>query len=157
MTVINSKRAKSPEHRKNIGQKIHEYYINNPEAKKRQSIKIKEYYTPEQRKKHGELIKSRSNEVKQKCVESHFKPCIFKMNDIELYFDSVKDLMKYLITEHQYHPDRRMFNKLLEQGARGIPYKPFHSRQKHLEGMVIYRVKEKEDVSTNRDECNDVG
>lgn len=156
MTTINKERTSKEHYRKNIGNKIHEYYENHPEQKIIQSEKIKAYWTPEKRKQHGELIKARSKEVKMKCAESHQKKCAFELNGIHKEFESVKELMNFLITELNYHPDRRTFNKVLSQGAKGIPYKAFHTKQNYLNGMIIYRMKDKEDVSTNGDECSHV-
>lgn len=157
MTIINTQRARSEQSRKNIGQKIKQYYLNHPEAKEEHSKKIKAYWTPEKRKEHGDLIRARSKETKQKAADAHCKKCIFSLNGQYKEFNSVKDLMKFLQEEYNWHPDRRTFNKVMALCAKNVPYKCFHSKQSHLNGMIIYREKDKENVSTNRDECSGVG
>ena len=156
MTIINTKRARQDKYRKNIGIKIKEYYNNHPDKLKKHSEKIKAVWTPEKRQIHSELIKSRSPEVKKKIAQSHQKKCIFELNNIHKEFDSVKDLMNFLIQEYNYHPDRRTFNRILFNGANEIPYKSFHKKYSYLDGMIIYRIKDKEDVSTKGDECSPV-
>lgn len=156
MTIINTQRARSEQSRKNIGKKIREYYLNHPDKRKAHAEKIKSVWTDEKRKEHGNLIRSRSKEIKQKCAEAHYKKCFFEFNGVQKEFCSVKELMLFLKEEYNWHPDRRTFNKIMEQGAKGIPYKAFHAKQSHMNGMVIYREKDKEDVSTSRDGCSGV-
>lgn len=156
MTKINAERARKSEYRKNIGHKIKLYYDNHPDKRNEHAEKIKASWTPSKRRAHGELIKARPPEVKKQAALSHQKKCIFELNGNHKEFAAVKDLMEFLINEHQYHPDRRTFNRILADGANGIPYNSFHQKNSRLNGMIIYRVKDREDVSTKGDECSPV-
>ena len=46
----------------------------------------------------------------------------------------------YLLEEYQYNPDRRTFNKLMELGEQGIPYKPFHKNNEKLQQIYPSRI-----------------
>ena len=156
MTIINTKRSRSKESRENIGKKVRQYYEDHPEQKIKQAIKIKAYWTEERRKEHGEKIKARPQEVKDRAVS--YKPCAFILNDIYKEFKSVDELRMFLKEEYNYNPDRRSFMKIMSDGAKGIPYKPFHKNKfKDLFGMIIYHINNKEDVSTSCDEFSSVG
>ena len=156
MTIINTKRSQSKESRDNIRKKLHQYFEDHPEKRIEQSKKVKAYWTDEKRKEHGKKIKARPQEIKDKTIT--FKPCVFILNDIHKEFKSVNELRTFLKEEYNYNPDRRSFMKIMSDGAKGIPYKPFHKNKfKDLFGMIIYHTNNKEDVSTSCDEFNSVG
>lgn len=114
---------------------------SNSELRSQQSKRLKEYYAHHQ---HD--------------CSFNYIPCIFKLNDIEKHFESIKDLRQFLIDEYEYNPDRRTFNRLMSMGQQNIPYKPFHKNNEKLQrlnGMLIYKLDKS--VETNGDECSHVG
>ena len=138
MTAINRKRCQSEEFKKKCSERM-----------------IIRYSDPEERKRQSEITRKfcHTEEYRKKCSESHkqywathekdgsmfYKPCVFKLNDIYIEFESVNALREYLITEYNYNPDRRTFKKLMNDGKNNIPYKPFHrNKMGKLSGMIIY-------------------
>ncbi len=157
MTDINRQRCNTEEFKQKLSKATKERY-SNPEERKIHSEKIKKVWSnPKLRRNQSEKLKEYYSNHKHDCSFNYI-PCVFKLNDIEIQFDSIKDLREYLIKEYQYNPDRRTFNKLMELGRQGIPYKPFHKNNEKLQrlkGMLIYKIDES--VETNGDECSRVG
>ena len=140
LSEATSKRYQDINKRKAHSQKVREAW-SNPDLRKEQSQRLIEYYS----------------ENGHDC-SFNFIPCAFELKDIKITFESIKDLRKYLLEEYQYNPDRRTFNKLMELGKQGVPYKPFHKNNEKLQrlnGMLIYKLDKS--VETNGDECSRVG
>lgn len=140
ISIATSKRYQDINKRKLHSKKLKETW-SNQNLREEQSKRLKGYYS-----------------TNEHDCSFNFIPCVFKLNDITKQFDSIKDLRTYLIEEYQYNPDRRTFNKLMELGKQGIPYKPFHKNNEKLQrlnGMLIYKLDK--NVETNGDECNRVG
>lgn len=156
MTLINTERARKPEYRNTIGQKVKDYYNNHPKERETYSKRQKAIWTPEMREKHSKLISARPHEVKAAGAVKNQIKCIFELNSIHKEFDSIKLLREFLSKEYNYRTGTPQINSMLENGAKGIPYKAFHKKYSYLNGMIIYRIKDKENVSTSGDECSRV-
>lgn len=138
MTVINRKRCSSEEFKNKISVSNKARYSNVSEREK-QSKKIKEAWSD------VELRKNQSKKLKEyysthKKDNSYLnKKCVFILNGEHIIFNSANELRAFLITEYNYAPDRRTFQKLLKDGSHGIPFTPFHKNKlKALCGMIIY-------------------
>ena len=157
MTLINKQRCNTDEFKNKISKATSKRYQDSGE-RKLHSEKIKKVWSNQNlRQEQSKRLKEYYSEHKHDC-SFNFIPCIFKLNDISIEFDSIKDLREFLIEEYQYNPDRRTFNKLMELGKQGIPYKPFHKNNEKLQklnGMLIYKLDKS--VETSSDECSCVG
>lgn len=157
MTVINKQRCNTEDFKNKISKATSKRYQDINE-RNLHSEKVKETWSKKDlREEQSRRLKEYYSINKHDC-SFNFIPCIFKLYDIEIQFDSIKDLRKYLLEEYQYNPDRRTFNKLMELGKQGIPYEPFHKNNKKLQrlnGMLIYKLDKS--VETNSDECSCVG
>lgn len=140
MRLATSKRYEDEQERQLHSDKIKQVWSNSV-LRSQQSERLREYYTNHQ---HD--------------CSFNYIPCVFKLNDIEKHFESIKDLRQFLVDEYEYNPDRRTFNRLMSMGQQNIPYKPFHKNNEKLQrlnGMLIYKLDKS--VETNDDECNRVG
>ena len=138
MTEINRARCQSDEFRQACSERMTERY-KDPEERKRHSEKVKQAWS------NPELIEAQRQRALVRFAEHPMdysflhKPCAFRLGDIYHEFESVNDLRDFLLKEYQYNPDRRTFKRLMEQGAKGIPYEPFHkARMGRISGMMIY-------------------
>lgn len=157
MTVINKQRCNTEDFKNKLSKATSERYKDINE-RKLHSEKIRKVWSDENlRQEQSDRLKEYYSTHERDC-SFNFIPCVFKLNDIEIEFESIKDLRNYLIEKYQYNPDRRTFNKLMELGKQNISYEPFHKNNKKLQklkGMLIYRLDKS--VETNSDECNCVG
>lgn len=150
MTKINKERCNTPEFKAKLSKATSERY-KDPLERERHSKKIKEVWSDKKlRKEQSERLKSLYKDKPKDC-SFNYQRCAFEFNETYIEFKSIQDLWKYLATEWEYHPDRRMQKKLFEQGRERIPYKAFHTRFKKLDGMLIYKLEE--NVTTRADEC----
>lgn len=157
MTEINKRRCATEDFKNKISKATFDRYKDVNE-RKLHSEKIRKIWSNQDlRQKQSGTLKEYYAKHKRNC-SFNFIPCVFKLNDISVRFDSIKDLRKYLLEKYQYNPDRRTFNRLMELGKQGIPYKPFHKNNEKLQklkGMLIYKLDKS--VETNGDECSRVG
>ena len=157
MTEINKQRCSTEDFKNKLSKATSKRYQDINE-RKLHSEKIRDVWSDKKlRQKQSEILKEYYSEHRHDC-SFNFIPCIFKLNDVVIQFDSIKDLRKYLLEEYQYNPDRRTFNRLMDLGKQGIPYKPFHKNNEKLQrlnGMLIYKLDKS--VETNGDECSRVG
>lgn len=138
MTEINRARCQSDEFRQACSERTKIRYSDPEERRKHSEIVKKAWSNPE-------LIEAQRQRSLAYFAEhpmdfSHLhKPCAFRLGDIYHEFESVNDLRDFLLKEYQYNPDRRTFKRLMEQGAKGIPYEPFHkARMGRISGMMVY-------------------
>lgn len=155
MTIINKKRCNTVEFKTKMSIAGHKRYIDENERKLQSERSKKAWSNPElieaQRKRVKEYYKNHTKDASYM-----FKPCVFELNDTHKEFDSVKDLMEFLQNEFNYAPHRQTFSKLMRDGAKGIPFNPFHKNKlSKLKGMLIY-YKQDRSVETMGDECNPV-
>lgn len=157
MTIINKQRCNTEDFKNKLSKATSKRYQDINERKSH-SKKAKEVWSDEKlRKEQSDRLKDYYSTHEHDC-SFNFISCVFKLNDTIIQFESIKDLRKYLLEEYQYNPDRRTFNRLMELGRQGIPYKPFHKNNeklRKLSGMLIYKLDKS--VETNSDECNCVG
>lgn len=157
MTAINKKRCNTEEFKNKLSKATSKRYQDISE-RKLHSEKIREVWSNQDlREEQSKKLKEYYSKNEHDC-SFNFISCAFELNDIKITFESIKDLRKYLLEEYQYNPDRRTFNKLMELGKRGIPYRPFHKNNEKLQrlnGMLIYKLDKS--VETNGDECSRVG
>lgn len=157
MTAINKQRCNTEDFKNKISVATSKRYQDINE-RRLHSEKIREVWSGEKlRQKQSEVLREYYSEHEHDC-SFNFIPCVFELNDVRIHFDSIKDLRKYLLEEYQYNPDRRTFNRLMELGKQGVPYKPFHKNNEKLQklnGMLIYKLDKS--VETNGDECSRVG
>lgn len=157
MTEINKQRCSTEDFKAKISMATSKRYqdINEREL---HSERIRDVWSDKDlRQKQSKILKEYYSEHEHDC-SFNFIPCVFKLNDIIIRFDSVKDLREYLLEEYQYNPDRRTFNRLMESGKQGVPYKPYHKNNEKLQrlsGMLVYKLDKS--VETNGDECSRVG
>lgn len=157
MTIINKQRCNTEDFKNKLSKATSKRYEDINE-RKLHSEKLKETWSNQDLRKEQSDRLRKYYSINEHDCSFNFIPCVFKLNDIEVFFDSIKDLRAYLIEEYQYNPDRRTFNRLMELGSKGIPYKPFHKSNKKLQklnGMLIYKLDKS--VETNSDECSCVG
>lgn len=142
MTAINRSRCGNPDFKKLCSKRLKKFY-SNYENRKIQSIRIKKVWEKsELRKKQSEKLKNYYKNHPKDCSYLH-KRCNFLLNGTEIEFDSIKELRRYLISEYDYNPDRRTFNKIIQNSEKGISYMPFHRNNKKLSklrGMMIFRL-----------------
>lgn len=158
MTSINRERCKSEEFKNKISRAVQKRY-SDPTTLEQHRQKVKKAWSNEELrlKQSNHLKKLYKERGERDCSYNNIR-CVFELNDEKIVFDSIKALRSFLKTEKSYTPDQRKFNKLLEDGEKGIPFKPFHKNNDKLNsltGMIIYRLKE--DVETKGDECSPVG
>lgn len=157
MTAINKQRCNTEDFKNKISMAASKRYQDINERILLSKRISKAWSNEELRQKQSETLKKYYSEHEHDC-SFNFIPCAFELNDVKIYFNSIKDLRKYLLEEYQYNPDRRTFNRLMELGKQGIPYKPFHKNNeklKRISGMLIYKLDKS--VETNGDECSRVG
>ena len=137
MTEINRQRCSSSEFKANQARNMQLRY-QDATARELQSKVVREAWSDTKlREQQSERLKSYYSTHKKDQSYLH-KPCIFALNGMVRHFDSVKELREFLTDEYGYTPDRRTFHKLMEDGAMGIPYKPFHKNKfAQLAGMRI--------------------
>ena len=155
MKKINKKRCSTEEFKKRISQATSKRYENLEERKKHQK-KISEVWSNKKiRKEQSDRLKKYYQEHGHDCSFNNIKCCL-ELNDNKIIFESIKDLYNFLKEKYNYRPDRRTFQKLLQQGKEGVPFNPFHKNKlKELIGMKIYKIDVV--VETNCDECSGVG
>lgn len=101
-----------------------------------------EVYVCKKKSDHFIILKE-YNKTHKRDNSYNFKPCIFKLRNTVKEFKSVKDLRNFLIKKYGYNPDRRTFNKLMENGKDNIPHIPFYKNNEKLsklEGMIIHKL-----------------
>lgn len=137
MTEINRQRCSSPAFKANQAKNMQIRY-QDAAARELQSKVVQEAWSDaELREQQSERLKTYYSSHKKDQSYLH-KPCSFSLNGMVKHFDSVKELREFLTSEYGYTPDRRTFHKLMEDGAMGIPYKPFHKNKfAQLAGMRI--------------------
>lgn len=154
MTEINQKRCKTKEFRDAISKATKERYSVKEEREKHSKL-LKEIWDNDELKiQQSQKLSGYYKKHEHNC-SFNYKRCAFQKDGTIQFFDSVKDLRNFLKKEYNYIPDRRTFKKLMENGAKGIPYKAFHKAKSYLNGMLIYYLDD--NVETNGDECNRVG
>ena len=138
MTEINRQRCSTPEFKANQAKNMRIRY-QDAEARESQSKVVREAWSNVTlREQQSKRLKDYYSSHKKDQSYLH-KPCTFSLNGTVKHFDSVKELREFLTNEYGYTPDRRTFRKLMEDGAMGIPYKPFHKNKfANLAGMQIY-------------------
>jgi group I intron endonuclease len=154
MTQINRERCQDKNFRKMVSNRLTNKYAD-PIERKKQSVKIRSYWTDEACSEHSERM-TEYYKTHEKINKGNCIPCVFELNGVKKYFESVKDLLKFLKQEYKYTPRRDVFHKLLEDGSEKIPFKAFFKRHSALNGMLIY-YKQNESVETIPDECKEVG
>ena len=154
MTIINKARSSSFEFRNKISKATSERYKNNV-VREQHAQAIKEVWSDKKlRKEQSNRLKAYYKVNQHDCSFNKIR-CCFELNDVKIYFDSIAELRQFLIEEYSYNPDRRTFQRLMQQGKQNIPFKPFHKNKLEcLIGMKIYKIDD--DVETNRDECSGV-
>lgn len=157
MTLINKQRCSTEDFKNKLSKATSKRYQDINE-RKAHSKKVREAWSnPDLRKEQSQRLIEYYSENGHDC-SFNFIPCAFELGNIKITFESIKNLREYLLEEYQYNPDRRTFNKLMELGKQGIPYKPFHKNNEKLQrlnGMLIYKLDKS--VETNGDECSRVG
>lgn len=157
MTKINRARCSTSSFKQALSKATKERYRNEI-IRSLHSEKIREVWSnPTLRMSQSDRLKNYYNGKERDCSFNYI-PCIFELGEIRYQFKSIKDLREFLISEYDYNPDRRTFNRLMEQSKQGIKYVPYHKNNEKLQrlkGMLIYKIDE--DVETNCDECNRVG
>lgn len=137
MAEINRQRCSTPEFKANQAKNMQIRYQDTA-ARACQSKVVREAWSaPQLREQQSKRLKNYYSSHKKDQSYLH-KPCTFSLNGMVRHFDSVKELREFLTNEYCYTPDRRVFHKLMEDGARSIPYKPFHKNKfMQLAGMRI--------------------
>ena len=157
MTKINQQRCGREDFKQKIRLATIRRYQNENE-RRLHSEKVKTTWSdPKLRSKQSDRLKEYYNHHYHDCSFNCI-PCVFKLNNIEKHFESIKALRQFLIDEYDYNPDRRTFNRLMDMGQQNISYKSFHKNNEKLQrlnGMLIYKLDKS--VETNGDECSRVG
>ena len=157
MTKINQERCSSKDFKRKLSIATSKRYEDKNERIKHSEKIKKSWSSLELKQQQSERLTEYYKTHKRDC-SFNFIPCMFKLNGLEIKFDSIKDLRKYLLDEYKYSPARKTLHDIMDMGKHGIPYHPFHkSNQKlqKLDGMLIYKLDK--GVETNDDECSRVG
>lgn len=148
MTQINQERCKTEEFRQNTSRHVTLRY-QNPEERDKQSVKIQIAWSdPELRAQQSKRTTEWHKTHKiNRDYQSHKCYIIFQ-GHVE-QFNSEKECMDYLRNTYNFVPsDLKKCN----------PYKAFHSRHSHMNGLIFgYGTFQRKSVTTNPDECKGVG
>lgn len=157
MTEINRERCNTDDFKTKLSIATSNRYKDECIRKAHSKALKKIWSSNDLRNAQSNLLKQYYQNHKRDC-SFNYVPCMFELNGVKIKFESIKSLREFLVSEYQYNPDRRTFNKLMELGSRRIPYCPFHKNNEKLnklQGMLIYKLDKS--VETNGDECNHVG
>ena len=146
MTDINRKRCGSKEFKEKTSKRMHEKYLD-PNERQKQADNMNAYWNDKNKREEQRIRFNKYKEEHPEQFTDEFlykpEPCGLKLPDgTELKFNSKGELQKYMTEELNYTPDSRNFVKMLKEGAQGIPKTFFHSRFKHLDGLMIYELNE---------------
>lgn len=139
MQKINKERTNTKEFKEKTGKRMREKF-KNQEERNIQSKKAKKIWSDEKlRSKQSEILKE-YYKTHKKDNSYRCKKCAFEHGGIVFYFNSQKELKKFLKDTYDVKFLNTDFKRMIESGE---SYTPFHKNNKKLQrlkGMRIYYI-----------------